>query len=429
MGALVALAGAASVAAPRAAQAQIVVSCDFDIDDNRGIFNVGNTLRLIGRAGAGTTRGTFFLGNGNTPESDTDKDGYGPTCTHRALFVDVRSNLINVANPALAIPGENIIITNFPRQLDPGENAEVAVFVDLPPGTIAGTYQGRIVVRDQNNFSVTSPSGDVLNLDRILVEVVVLPETDFTIVDPDRPIELDSVVVSGRAGTRASGVFRLANSGNTAISDVRLSATDLRSESAVGLIIPSENVQFSPPNFASLSINDTARVTVQVRIPRGILGGRYRGSIIVQSAAGADGTGGGGTGGNSDPNGSNTRQEIPLVVIVSSARGILFANNPVRATLGDIAQIAFNGDPGTDYQVGIFDMMGLRVFRADGQVFPGIGGSETTVGTGADFAVNLSWPLINGRGEPVASGMYLVVVESFVNGKRQVARDRLMVIR
>ena len=429
MGALVALSGAAAFAAPRSAQAQITVACDFDIDDNRGIFNVGNTLRLIGRAGAGTTRGTFFLSNGNSPDSDVDRDGYGPTCTFANLFVDVRSNLINVANPALAIPGENIIITNFPRRLDPGENGEVSVFVDLPPGTVAGTYQGRIVVRDNAIFSVTSPSGDVLNLDRVLVEVVVLPETDFTIVDPDAPIELDSVTVAGRAGTRANGVFRIANSGNTSVNDVRLSATELRSESAVGLVIPAENVQFSPPDFASIALGDTVRVTVQVRIPRGILGGRYRGSIIVQSQAGANGTGGGGSGGDSDPNGSNTRQEIPLIVIVSSTRGILFANNPVRATLGDIAQIAFNGDPGTQYQVGIFEMTGLMVYQTSGQVFSGIGGTSTTPGVGADFAVNLSWPLINGRGEQIASGMYLVVVESFVNGKRQVARDRLMVIR
>jgi hypothetical protein len=43
--------------------------------------------------------------------------------------------------------------------------------------------------------------------------------------------------------------------------------------------------------------------------------------------------------------------------------------------------------------------------------------------------VNVIWPLRNGRGEPVASGMYLVVVESLVEGKRQLAQDKLMVIR
>jgi hypothetical protein len=41
---------------------------------------------------------------------------------------------------------------------------------------------------------------------------------------------------------------------------------------------------------------------------------------------------------------------------------------------------------------------------------------------------------VNGRGESVASGVYLVVVESFVTDargvrQRQQSRDRLMVIR
>jgi hypothetical protein len=36
---------------------------------------------------------------------------------------------------------------------------------------------------------------------------------------------------------------------------------------------------------------------------------------------------------------------------------------------------------------------------------------------------------VNERGEAVASGTYLVVVESTVNGQRQLARDKLIVIR
>jgi hypothetical protein len=340
--------------------------------------------------------------------------------------------MVNVANPSLAIPGDNIIVLNFPRRLDPGENAEVSVFVELPPGTVAGTYQGRIVVRDQTIQSVTSPSGDVLNLDRMLIEVVVLPESNFSILNPDQPVPLDSVVVRGRAGTRATGVFRIANTGNTTLSDIRVSATDLRSESAVGLIIPAQNVVFTPAEFAAVDLDDTVRVTVAVQIPRGILGGRYRGSILVQSGAGPPGTNTGGA--SSGGQASNIRREIPLVVIVQSNRGILFANNPVRSSIGDIAQIAFNGDPGTAYRIGIFDMMGLAVYRTDGTVFAGLslGGTPGTAETpeaGADFAVNVSWPLINGRGESVASGMYVVIVESFVNGRRQLTRDRLMVIR
>ena len=43
--------------------------------------------------------------------------------------------------------------------------------------------------------------------------------------------------------------------------------------------------------------------------------------------------------------------------------------------------------------------------------------------------MSVTWPLVNGDGEAVASGTYYVVVQSIVNGQRQLARDRLIVIR
>jgi hypothetical protein len=205
-------------------------------------------------------------------------------------------------------------------------------------------------------------------------------------------------------------VFRVANQGNAPLNDVRFSATDLTSESAVGLIIPKENVTFSVSTLSTMLVNDTVRVTTTVQVPRGILGGRYRGAIIVQGQGTAS-------------------QTLPLVVIVTSSRGILFENNPVRSVNGDIGRISFNGDPGTEYKVAIFDMNGLLVYTVTGTVFAGVGGTAAAPTAGADFAVSVPWPLGNGRGEAVASGMYLVVVQSTVNGQLQLARDRLMVIR
>jgi hypothetical protein len=221
--------------------------------------------------------------------------------------------------------------------------------------------------------------------------------------------------VRGRAGTRASSTFRVANLGNISLADVRLAATDLRSESAVGIIIPSQNITFSPPSLASIARGDTARITVTVAIPRGILGGRYRGTILAQG-------------------GDAASVQIPLIVIVTSSRGIAFENNPVTNSNGGLARIAFNADPGTTYKVAIFDVAGLLTFTTEGQVFAGISttGTPGTVeapASGADFAVNVLWSLRNGRGEGVASGLYVVVVESIVNGQRVLARDKLIVIR
>jgi len=411
---------AAAIAfAPTLARAQQLPAgrCDFDVADDQGRFMYGGTLHLTGRAGASTDRGQFFLINADIPENDVDHDGYnqpGTACDYSAIYVPplLRRDLINVANPTLAIPAQNVILINLPRVLPNGTSARVEAFVEIPNGTVAGTYRGEIQLRDSLRNVQNGPNNEVLSQDRIFFEVTVVEERDFTLVDPDSAAELDSVVIRGRAGQRASGVLRVANTGNTALSNVRLTATDLRSESAVGLVIPAQNVTFTPENLAGIQFGDTARITVTVQIPRGILGGRYRGAIVVQ----AEGT---------------APQQIPLIVIVTSTRGILFGNNPVRESAGDIANIAFNGDPGTEWKLTIYDMASLVTYKTSGRVFAGApipgGGAGTLVG--ADFAVNVIWPLTNGRGEAVASGMYLVVVESIVNGRRQLAQDKLMVIR
>lgn len=418
---LAAVALATAVVSPTRLSAQLPVACDFDIADNLGRSTYGNTIHLVGTPGRGTSAaqatspGQFYLINSNTPDSDVDLDGYSTSCVFRSIYVASKVNLVNVANPALAIPGQNIVLTKLPDSLATGASAQVNVQVEIPGGTVAGTYIGQIEIRDRNVLTQLNSSGDVLNVDVINVEVRVLEQRSLALVDADSAAQLDSVVLRGRAGQTATGVLRVANTGNAPLGDVRLTASDLRSESAVGLVIPRENISFADPGFANIGTGDTARVTISVRIPRGILGGRYRGTLSVQG-------------------GDAQTQTIPLIVIVTSARGILFANNPVRGALGDIGQIAFNGDPGTIWSLAIFDMMGLVVYRAEGRVFAGVGSTGTpgTVGQpelGADFAVNVLWNLTNGRGEAVASGMYLVVVQSFVNGQRQLARDRLMVIR
>lgn len=408
----------AFVAAPSLVEGQQLLPvgrCDFDVADDLGRFMYGSTIHVTGRAGASTNRGQFFIINANTAADDVDRDGYnqpGTACDFRNIYAprDLKQPLVNLANPALAIPAENIILISLPRVLPNGTMARVDAFVELPPGTVAGTYVGEIQIRDSVLGVSLGPNREVLAQDRVFFEVTVVEERGLALVDPDSAAPLDSVVIRGRAGQRASGVVRIANTGNVNLSDVRLTATDLRSESAVGLVIPAQNISFSQSQLSGIQFGDTARVTITVQIPRGILGGRYRGSLIVQG----EGT---------------SPQQIPLIVIVTSTRGILFGNNPVREINGDIANIAFNGDPGTEWKLTIYDMAGLVTYKTTGTVFAGspLPGSTTLIG--ADFAVNAIWPLRNGRGEGVASGMYLVVVESIVGGQRQLAQDKLMVIR
>jgi len=402
---------AAGLMAAAPVLAQPAPPCDLDIADDIGTHVWGATVHLTGRAGAGTNQGQFVMINNATAQQDVDQDGFIAGCAFNDLYIPqtLRVDLVNVEDPSIAIPGRNIIVNSLPRTLASGAEVRVNVIVELPAGTPAGKYRGQFVVADLRVPVTLTPSGERLGSDFLFVEVDVSADPEIGLLDAQTDEALDSVVVRGRAGQRVSEAFRITAAGNVRLTDIRLTATDLRSESAVGLVIPAQNISFSPASLSGIELQDTARVVVTVALPRGILGGRYRGSILVQSAG-------------------TVAQQIPLIAIVTSTRGILFTNNPVRTADG-VAQIAFNGDPGSRYKVGVFDMTGRMVWENNGSVFAGIGGTPAAPTAGADFAQSVTWSLVNLRGEAVASGMYLVVVESIVNGQRTLGRDRLMVIR
>ena len=400
-------------AAPARSSAQQVAGGDFDICDYCGSLSA-NTMHLRGRPGFGTNLGQFVLINAANDAEDVDRDGWTAGVNFTNLFVQQVTDFINVAQPSRTIASTNFVLAEFLNPLNNGAQNIVSVSVNIPTGTPAGIYRGQVVIADSVNRPGLNANGEQLRLDVFFIEIEVVPVASVQLLQADTAAQLDSLVIRGRAGERASGVTRIVNTGNTPLTDVRMSVSDLRLESAVNIVIPSSRITISPPSFSSLDIGDTVRATVTVDIPGGILGGRYRGTLTVQSA-------------NAPP------IEVPVVLIVTSSRGILFENNPVRNSSG-VARIAFNGDPGTDYHVAIFDMNGLMVFTNDGTVFAGVTatgapGTAANPATGADFAVAVPWPLVNERGEGVASGTYLVVVESIVNGQRQLARDKLIVIR
>jgi hypothetical protein len=204
---------------------------------------------------------------------------------------------------------------------------------------------------------------------------------------------------------------RVANTGNTPLSNIRIEATDLVSTSGTGLRIRRDRIEISPTQVQSLGLGDTNRVVVTVRIPVGILAGAYQGDLILQ--------------GEGVP-----EQRVPLTVIVTTPGDIVFENNPVFGRAGDNAVIIFNADPGSKWSLRVFDMEAITAYSATGTVFAG--GTSTNPSdpaTPGDQAVRFTWNLQNGRGENVASGMYLVVIEATQAGQRRQLRGKLMVIR
>jgi hypothetical protein len=396
------------------ARSQTVQGGDFDIADNLGNLR-SNTMFLRGREGFGTNNQSFVLVNAATADADVDRDGFAPGIDFTNLIISQVSPFVNVADPSRVIAPGNFVLIDFLNPLRNGFQNAVNVSVNIPNGTPAGIYRGNIQVRDTLTQPLgtpqTNPNGELLRVDYFYVEIEVLPNSGIGLVEANSATALDSLVLRGKPGQTVQGVARVANLGNVDLTNVRVEATDLVATSGTGLRIRSERITFSPEQLTRIGIGDTARVTVTVRIPLGILAGRYTGELIVQGEG-------------------VTAARIPLTVIVTTPGDIVFDNNPVFGRNGDDAVIIFNADPGTNWEMRIFDMEALIAFKADGQVFAGSAGTPPAVpATAGDEAVRYTWNLKNNRGENVAAGMYLVVIEATQAGQRRQLRGKLMVIR
>ena len=387
--------------------AQVVAGGDFDICDYCGTLE-GNTARIQGRAGFGTNDAIFVLVNSQNESQDLDRDGYTPGFNFTNLFVADTTNFLNVDNPERAIGKENFVLVDFLNPLNNGFQNQVRFLVNIPPGTIAGRYRGTITIRDSVALVAANPNGEVLRVDQIFVEIEVLAERSLGLVQGDTAADLDSLVLRGRPGQTVSGVVRVANIGNVELSNVRVESTDLVATSGTGLRIRRQQIEFSPTLIPALGTGDTSRVVVTVRIPLGILAGSYQGELILQ--------------GEGVP-----ERRVPFTVIVTTPGDIVFENNPVFGRNGDPATIIFNADPGTRWELRVFDMQAITTFAAEDVVFAG--GTEGGTTTPGDQAVRYTWNLQNGRGQNVAAGMYLVVIEATQAGQRRQLRGKLMVIR
>ena len=407
------------VAAPSVARAQVVVGGDFDIDDNGGTVT-GNRARLVGRAGFGTNRGTFVLVNAVDATQDVDRDGFTAGVDFTNLVVSDTTDFVNVADPSQSILRRNLVISDFLNPLRNGFSNIVNFYVNIPEGTPAGRYLGRFTVTDPTNPPGLNPTNEAIRTDFIEVEIEVVANSRIGLVQADAALRADSLTLAGRPGQTVQGVVRIANLGNTPLTNVRLEVTDLIATSGTGLRIRAPQVSFSPAILTTVAFADTQRVVVSVRIPTGVLAGAYRGELIAQ--------------GDNVP-----AVRIPITLVVTTPGDVIFETNPVVGRTGENAIIIFNADPGSRWEMAIFDMRGIIAFKNSGTVFAGTGGTPTGATPGGvacgnpsstgDEAVRTTWALQNGVGEPVAGGMYYVIVNAVQCGSRRQLRGKLMVIR
>jgi hypothetical protein len=394
---------------PTAAPGQTVSGGDFDICDFCGALR-GNRALIRGRPGFGTDRAVFVLVNAAVVEQDVDNDGFTPGVNFNNLIVSDTTNFVSTEDPSRVITKDNIVFADFLNPLNNGFQNGVTFFVNVPNGTAAGTYRGRFTIRDAVLGIGVNPNGEALRVDGVDVEVEVIAQSGLALVQADTAAALDSLVLRGRPGSTVSGVVRLANLGNVPLSNVSLEATDLIATSGTGLRIRRDRIAFSPTTLTTVGLGDSLRVQVTVRIPPGLLAGTYRGELIAQ-------------GDDVDP------IRIPFSVIVTTPGDIVFETNPVVGRAGDLAVIIFNADPGSRWELAVFDMMATTTFRTSGTVFAGTAGTDDAPGFEGDQAVRYTWPLVNGRGENVAGGMYYIVINAVQDGQERQLRGKLMVIR
>ena len=397
-------------AVPSVAPAQSVAGGDFDICDYCGNL-VGNVLRLRGRADFGTNPGTFVLLNASSVEQDVDGDGFTAGIDFTNLFISSVGDFTNVADASRIIESSNFVLGDALNPLRNGFQNVVRVSVRIPASTPAGIYSASVQIRDSVRAPGVNPNGEQLRIDHFVIEIEVLPTFAADLVRADTNARADSLRIAGRAGQTARGVIRIANTGNVNLSNVHLESTDLVATSGTGLRIRRERISFAPDALPNLSLADTQRVVVTVRVPPGLLAGDYRGEILLQ--------------------GDSLRpRRIPFTVSVQTPGDLVFETNPVSGQNNDRAVIIFNADPGTRWEMRIFDMLALTTYSAEGTVFEGSTGTADPLDdVPGDQAVRVTWPLQNGRGENVAGGMYYVVVNAVQDGDSRQLRGKLMVIR
>lgn len=218
----------------------------------------------------------------------------------------------------------------------------------------------------------------------LIVNIAELPSVAFL---------QESVDVIGVAGEIAETHVTVRNTGNVDIATgIAFIIDDLTGPT--GSFIPSANIVFDPPT-AAVADGDTSGFDLHITVPEGLLGQGYEGMLKVYL------------------NG-HLEDEIPVTVTLERGEDITIYPNPYRVSeheggitiaLGDVAS--------SDLAIKIYDMFGVLVRDL-------VGGEETQSRDRDEH-----WDLKNDDGKDVASGMYIVTIDT---GDKVVTR-KIMVIK
>ncbi len=241
------------------------------------------------------------------------------------------------------------------------------------PEVPAGTYTATIVVR---------ANGDLMDSFTLEIEVAPLMSVAF--------YDTETVDVIGVAGEMAQAHVVVMNTGNIDItSGITFTIDDLVGET--GSMIPSDNIQLDPET-AAIADGDTMSFALDIDVPEGLLGQDYTGTLYLWL---------------------NGQEQDDVDVTVTIERGDVIAiyPNPYRMAEHDGGVTIAIGDVSGDLEVMVYDMYGVLVAELTGEA--------------AERGTDIQWDLKNDDGKTVASGMYLVTIDT---GDEVVTRQ-IMVIK
>jgi len=270
----------------------------------------------------------------------------------------------------------------------------VSGIVDIAPtcdwassilGTVDVTWSDPTVPAGEYLTTVTvTANGGLSDNFALKVFIAELANAEFTAED---------VWVDGVAGEPVTAVVSVENLGNVDLEAGRITfaTADLVGQS--GSVIPAANIEVVPAT-ALIEINDTVSFDVEILVPEGLLGQDYSGMLTMF----LDG---------------NYLDEIELGVALDRDGKIVIYPNPYNMSEHEGGITIALGDVATeDLSIKVFDMFGMLVADL-------LGGEE------ADRDTDVQWDLTNDDGKTVASGMYIVTIDT---GDKVVTR-KIMVIK
>ncbi|MCD4690438.1 T9SS type A sorting domain-containing protein, partial [bacterium] len=241
------------------------------------------------------------------------------------------------------------------------------------PEVVAGMYATTVTIQADGGLS------DAFHLQVVIAELKTVAFEAETEVD-----------VIGIAGEMVDATVTVENTGNVDIaSGIAFTIEDL--VGTTGSVIPTGNITFDPES-AAISDGETADFVLHITVPEGLLGQSYEGTLTLW----LDG---------------EEMDDLDVTVTLERGDAIAVYPNPYRMAEHDGGVTIAIGDASGDLKVTVYDMYGSLV-------------AELTESGGAR-GTDIQWDLKNDDGKTVASGMYIVTIDT---GDEVVTR-KIMVIK